>query len=183
MAKSGAMETVDPASVAKATEMKRELQRLVKSIVEDEECSMETFDKASKTIASLKDLKLKRSLSQKLDSVNVPEHFLCPISSELMKDPVILATGQVRIWEFESWGCFIFFCFWFSRLGFRVCFLVLNLCFPPPFFGFLEGLILDFVMRVSMRFLGFWWIWVFVVWIGFLVGENYDFDDESMLLW
>lgn len=181
MAKSGAMETVDPASVAKATEMKRELQRLVKSIVEDEECSMETFDKASKTIASLKDLKLKRSLSQKLDSVNVPEHFLCPISSELMKDPVILATGQVRIWEFESWGCFIFFCFWFSRLGFRVCFLVLNLCFPPLLV--LGGVDFGFCDESFDGVSGFWWIWVFVVWIGFLVGENYDFDDESMLLW
>lgn len=111
MAKSGAMETVDPASVAKATEMKRELQRLMKAIVEDDDCSIETFDKASKTISSLKDLKFKRSLSHKLDSVPIPEHFLCPISSELMKDPVILATGQVRVWKSASWGCFVSFSF------------------------------------------------------------------------
>ncbi|XP_077228023.1 U-box domain-containing protein 9-like [Tasmannia lanceolata] len=92
MAKSSSIESVDPSSVVKAMELKRELQRLMKVITEEEDCGIEIFDKASKTLIDLKDLKFKRSISQKFDSI--PEHFLCPISSELMKDPVILATGQ-----------------------------------------------------------------------------------------
>ena len=32
---------------------------------------------------------------QKPDSVAIPEDFLCPISLEIMRDPVIVATGQV----------------------------------------------------------------------------------------
>lgn len=34
--------------------------------------------------------------SKKLDSPVIPVDLLCPISLELMKDPVIVATGQVR---------------------------------------------------------------------------------------
>lgn len=33
--------------------------------------------------------------NQKLDSPVMPDDFLCPISLELMRDPVIVATGQV----------------------------------------------------------------------------------------
>lgn len=35
------------------------------------------------------------SLSRNLDNVTVPPHFRCPLSGNLMTDPVILATGQV----------------------------------------------------------------------------------------
>lgn len=34
--------------------------------------------------------------NKKLDSPVIPVDFLCPISLELMRDPVIVATGQVR---------------------------------------------------------------------------------------
>ncbi|XXG41454.1 hypothetical protein AAC387_Pa01g1905 [Persea americana] len=94
MTRSEAIEAVDPC--AKEMELKEELQRLVRGICGEGESRIEAFDLASKTLWALKDLKLKRSTSsRRRDSVvPVPEHFLCPISSELMKDPVVLATGQ-----------------------------------------------------------------------------------------
>lgn len=102
MTRSEAIEAVDPC--AKEMEMKEELQRLVRGICGEGESRIEAFDLASKTLSALKDLKLKRSTSsQRRDSVvPVPEHFLCPISSELMKDPVVLATGQVRLGDSVS---------------------------------------------------------------------------------
>ncbi|KAH1229879.1 U-box domain-containing protein 9 [Glycine max] len=39
------------------------------------------------------------SLSRNLDNVTVPPHFRCPLSGNLMTDPVILATGQ--IWSYQ----------------------------------------------------------------------------------
>lgn len=99
MTKSNEMEAVDPSS--KATELKEELQRIVRAIVEaDDSATIEIFDRGLKTLSALKELKLKRSTLQRLDSVLIPEHFVCPLSSELMKDPVILATGQVRLADF-----------------------------------------------------------------------------------
>lgn len=40
---------------------------------------------------------LKKSLTEdkKPETIGIPEDFLCPISLELMRDPVIVATGQV----------------------------------------------------------------------------------------
>jgi hypothetical protein len=32
---------------------------------------------------------------KKHDTLKIPDDFLCPISLELMRDPVIVATGQV----------------------------------------------------------------------------------------
>lgn len=95
MAKSGDMEAVDQAMAsAKATEVKKELQRLVSEIAEEDESRIETFDRAAQILSVLKDLKMKRATSQNLGSASVPEHFLCPISSQLMKDPVVLCNGQ-----------------------------------------------------------------------------------------
>ncbi|KAK2971411.1 hypothetical protein RJ640_025361 [Escallonia rubra] len=88
----------DPTAAAKAAEeLKRELARLVRAIVHDDEFSAETVDQASRTLCALKDLKAnRRSLSLRLSqsSVGLPEEFRCPISKELMRDPVIVATGQ-----------------------------------------------------------------------------------------
>lgn len=100
MAKTGVFET-DPAMVAKATELKKELQRLVRAIVdEDEYFSLGTIDRANQTLCALKDLKVRRSsLSLKLireedESLGFPQEFRCPLSKKLMRDPVIVATGQ-----------------------------------------------------------------------------------------
>ncbi|XP_014626677.1 U-box domain-containing protein 9 isoform X2 [Glycine max] len=100
MAKPGVLESDPGVMVKKAIELKRELQRLVKSIVDDEDCSTETIDQAKETLCVLKELKLRKrsSLSLKLQNKSVtssfPDEFKCPLSKELMRDPVILASGQ-----------------------------------------------------------------------------------------
>ncbi|KAL2941208.1 U-box domain-containing protein 9 [Bienertia sinuspersici] len=93
----------------KARELKKELQRLTMEIIEKEdedddsnECGngviLGTIDKTIQALTALKELKLKRKkkslTSSKFDELNVPDEFRCPISSQIMKDPVILSTGQ-----------------------------------------------------------------------------------------
>ncbi|KAK6940470.1 U-box domain [Dillenia turbinata] len=96
MAKPGILEVSDPSTVAKANELKKELQRLIIAIVEDDdEVLVQTIDRARETLLDLKNLKLKRSLSLKFgNSISCPDEFRCPLSKELMKDPVIVSTGQ-----------------------------------------------------------------------------------------
>lgn len=99
MAKTDVNDFSDPTVMAKVTELKKELQRLVKVIVDDDEdCSIESIDEAKEKLCALKELKQRRnqrSLSLKLlDSLTCPEEFRCPLSKELMRDPVMLATGQ-----------------------------------------------------------------------------------------
>lgn len=77
---------------AKATELKRELQRLVKAILSEDDINVDAIDKTRQTLLALKDLKLKRHSSFDLP---FPEEFRCPLSKQLMRDPVILNTGQV----------------------------------------------------------------------------------------
>ncbi|KAL3633251.1 hypothetical protein CASFOL_022778 [Castilleja foliolosa] len=98
MAKSDVFEGDPPA--AKAVELKKELQKLLKSIVDEDDVNLEAIDRA---LLSLKELKLKKTVSLKLrnhhchremDRVPVPEEFKCPLSKDLMRDPVIIATGQ-----------------------------------------------------------------------------------------
>ncbi|KAG7946497.1 hypothetical protein I3843_14G042200 [Carya illinoinensis] len=96
MAKTGVFES-DPSVMAKATELKKELQRLVREIVDAEDYSNETIDRAKEKLCALKELKLtgKRSPSLKLlETLACPDEFRCPLSKELMADPVIVATGQ-----------------------------------------------------------------------------------------
>ncbi|KAJ7973584.1 RING-type E3 ubiquitin transferase [Quillaja saponaria] len=94
MAKAGVLES-DGIVSTKALELKEKLQRLVKIIVDEDDYSVETTDEAIRTLSALKYLKPKKdSLSWKLDNLLVPEEFRCPISRELMRDPVVLATGQ-----------------------------------------------------------------------------------------
>ncbi|KAF7825862.1 U-box domain-containing protein 9 [Senna tora] len=105
MAKSGVVAESDP-TAARAARLKKELQRLVKSIVDDDDCSIQTIDQAKEALCVLKDLKLRKrsspspsstsSLSFKLhkSTSTCPEEFRCPLSKELMGDPVILASGQ-----------------------------------------------------------------------------------------
>ncbi|KAM1039109.1 hypothetical protein ACFX13_034430 [Malus domestica] len=91
------------AEKAKAVEIKKQLERLVKAIVDEDEYRVETADEAIRTLASLKDLKSQKSFSFKLAEggshgggvlAAVPKEFRCPISGELMADPVVLATGE-----------------------------------------------------------------------------------------
>ncbi|KAJ0971895.1 hypothetical protein J5N97_019854 [Dioscorea zingiberensis] len=106
------------AAARAAGELKRELRRLVLSITDDDDVRSGTFEEAAKLLTALREMKsngkgstiAKRSSSplspnkkeknrqlKRNDAgseVEVPEHFLCPISSEIMRDPVILASGQ-----------------------------------------------------------------------------------------
>lgn len=59
--------------------------------------------------------------NKKNDSPVIPEDFLCPISLELMRDPVIVATGQVRF------------------AGCRFHFALLSLFIDGPIFCFLPS--------------------------------------------
>ncbi|XP_022871143.1 U-box domain-containing protein 9-like [Olea europaea var. sylvestris] len=90
---------------AKATvEMKRELERMVNAIVEEEDYTVEATDHAMGILWALKDLKLKAVMKPQellgLDNFCFsavpppPPELRCPISGELMKDPVVLASGQ-----------------------------------------------------------------------------------------
>ncbi|KAF2284563.1 hypothetical protein GH714_027094 [Hevea brasiliensis] len=95
MAKTGVFDS-DPTAMAKATELKKELEKLIRTIVDDDDYLIETIDQAKDTLCALKELKMnKRSLSLKLrQTLSCPDEFKCPLSKELMRDPVILATGQ-----------------------------------------------------------------------------------------
>ncbi|XP_073014054.1 U-box domain-containing protein 9-like [Typha latifolia] len=99
MAKSEAGE-----AAACAAELRRELRRLVRVISDDAGAAAETYEEAAVALAALRDLKFGSSNGRrgssfskerrKEESVQIPVHFLCPISSEIMRDPVVLASGQ-----------------------------------------------------------------------------------------
>jgi hypothetical protein len=64
----------------------------------------EAFDEAAEALAKLRDAELgprkdnragDGGRNKRRTEAAVPEHFLCPISSEIMRDPVVLASGQV----------------------------------------------------------------------------------------
>lgn len=124
MAKTGVLD-VDPGVAAKATELKKEIQRLVKTIVEetdDELFSLQVIDQTQHMLCALKELKLRKSLSfnimphkedEKIESLgDIPQEFRCPLSKKLMCDPVIVSTGQVCMYIlfFLIWGASVF---WF----------------------------------------------------------------------
>ncbi|CAL9770756.1 unnamed protein product [Musa acuminata subsp. burmannicoides] len=97
-------------SAAAAGELKNELQRLVREIAEEDDGKIGTYEEAARVLAALKQVTFagsggsngtprsplanQRRTDERMDSASVPEHFRCPISSELMKDPVVLASGQ-----------------------------------------------------------------------------------------
>ena len=90
----------DPTVVTKAIELKKELQRLVDAIAaaDNENFNVEAIDRVAQKLRALKELELKRTVSVRVketSSLACPEEFRCPLSKELMRDPVIVATGQV----------------------------------------------------------------------------------------
>ncbi|XP_050382627.1 U-box domain-containing protein 9-like [Argentina anserina] len=89
MAKTGVLEETDKEA---AMEIKKQLGKLVRDIVEDEDYAVETAEEAMRALSSLKKLKMSESLS--FGVLDVPQEFRCPISGKLMTDPVVLATGQ-----------------------------------------------------------------------------------------
>nr|GEW26040.1 U-box domain-containing protein 9 isoform X1 [Tanacetum cinerariifolium] len=91
-------------------ELKKELQRLVSKIIDDSSSTSdvvndELIDKANHILQKLKQNSKKKSNdSKKFNEMNngsnesststCPQEFRCPISKEIMRDPVILSTGQ-----------------------------------------------------------------------------------------
>ncbi|CAI0549507.1 unnamed protein product [Linum tenue] len=95
MAKTGVFDS-DPISMVRAAELKKELQKLVNSIVDHEDYRTETIDQANDTLRALKELRApKQQENVSAAAPSCPEEFKCPLSKELMRDPVILCTGQV----------------------------------------------------------------------------------------
>ncbi|KAK8674354.1 hypothetical protein V6N13_112646 [Hibiscus sabdariffa] len=96
MAKTGVLSS-DPTVRARAVELKKELQRLVRNIVDDDDYSIHAVDRAKDALCALRELMLNRRSTATLklhETVSCPEEFKCPLSKELMRDPVILASGQ-----------------------------------------------------------------------------------------
>ncbi|KAG6751849.1 hypothetical protein POTOM_044059 [Populus tomentosa] len=92
MAEAGVLETM-PRTMTKETELKKELEKLVKTILVEEDYREEVTDEATRILSVLKELKFKKS-SKVVDNTVIPEEFICPISKKIMNDPVVLATGQ-----------------------------------------------------------------------------------------
>ncbi|TKY61321.1 U-box domain-containing protein 9 [Spatholobus suberectus] len=83
-----------------ASELKEKLRELVKAIVDSDDYTVQAADKAIATLSALKDLKCGNSV----DDFPLPPEFRCPISTQLMTDPVILSTGQTYDRPFiERW--------------------------------------------------------------------------------
>lgn len=109
MAKTG---VVSDGDANRVVELKKELRLLVKTILEEEDNNnsnnndfvsnsssssfVDTIDKTKELLSVLKEVKLKKTTSLRLDddSLSCPPEFRCPLSKQLMRDPVIISTGQ-----------------------------------------------------------------------------------------
>ncbi|VFQ69722.1 unnamed protein product [Cuscuta campestris] len=94
MAKTGAVDGCDPALTE--AELKKELQRAARVIISEDEVNVGAIDEALQALCSLRHLKTKhhRSSFAEPKAPSLPDEFRCPLSNELMKDPVIVASGQ-----------------------------------------------------------------------------------------
>ncbi|OAY82352.1 U-box domain-containing protein 9 [Ananas comosus] len=114
MAKSGAAAV---AAAVEDAELRRELRRLVRAIAEDNEVPVATYEEAARVLSALRELRFgaingdsngkerrKEEGEREVESLEIPKRFLCPISSELMRDPVVVASGQTYDRPFiEEW--------------------------------------------------------------------------------
>ncbi|KAH6821734.1 hypothetical protein C2S53_020321 [Perilla frutescens var. hirtella] len=83
-------------------ELKKELQRVMEGVVvddDDDDWDLGFTDNVIQTLYALKELKLKQSdrgfiKLKNLEFQEPPQEFRCPISGNLMKDPVVAASGQ-----------------------------------------------------------------------------------------
>ncbi|KAK4282959.1 hypothetical protein QN277_014270 [Acacia crassicarpa] len=96
MAKTGVSEN-DSTTLphAKALDLKHKLRGCVNIILDADDFPLARLDEAITTLSALKDLKCKStgSFPQEFHDLSIPPEFRCPISLELMSDPVILSTG------------------------------------------------------------------------------------------
>ncbi|XVE62658.1 hypothetical protein DITRI_Ditri06bG0136800 [Diplodiscus trichospermus] len=76
------------------TELKNELQKVMKMILEEDDYGIEITIEAIRILSCLARLKLKKPVGLGMDDTVLPEKFKCPISGEIMGDPVVLSSGQ-----------------------------------------------------------------------------------------
>ncbi|KAL9260947.1 U-box domain-containing protein [Drosera capensis] len=106
--------TVGGSVPSAAAELRRELKRLLKTILDEEEenCGIEVIDRAQEALAALRDIKANFSSSAAAAAgvgieggegggdkevevmASCPERFRCPLSKQVMRDPVVIASGQ-----------------------------------------------------------------------------------------
>lgn len=98
------------ASAEEAAALRRRLRRLVAAVAAGS-ADAEAFDGAAAALAKLRDAELGPRKDRAggggakggAEAAAVPEQFLCPISSEIMRDPVVLASGQVLATSAFPW--------------------------------------------------------------------------------
>ena len=100
MAKTGFFDS-DPTAIAKAKELKLEMKKLLSNIEEEDGLSVQTIDQLQEALSAFRQAttmrKMEKSSSLEMleTAVSFPDEFRCPLSNELMRDPVVLASGQV----------------------------------------------------------------------------------------
>ncbi|XP_021283192.1 U-box domain-containing protein 9-like [Herrania umbratica] len=87
------MAKTESAAVGEETELKKELGRVVKTILEEDDIGLKTIE-ATRILCNLAELKLKKPVGLGVDDMVMPEKFKCPLSGEIMGDPVVLASGE-----------------------------------------------------------------------------------------
>ncbi|GMI84619.1 ARABIDOPSIS THALIANA PLANT U-BOX 9, plant U-box 9 [Hibiscus trionum] len=75
-------------------ELKKELESVVKKMVEEDDYGVEKIVEAIRILTRLTESKLKNPAGLRLDDTTLSESFKCPISGKIMGDPVVLASGQ-----------------------------------------------------------------------------------------
>ncbi|EFH58782.1 hypothetical protein ARALYDRAFT_896898 [Arabidopsis lyrata subsp. lyrata] len=97
MAKTGVFDS-DPTAIAKAKELKREMKKLLIKIEDEDDFGVQTIDQLQEALSALREATMRKmaksSSLEMLETVSCPEEFRCPLSNELMRDPVVLASGQ-----------------------------------------------------------------------------------------
>lgn len=87
-----------------AAALRRRLRRSLAAVAAGG-ASGDAFDEATAALDALREAELGRGGrkrgaggegEEEAEALTVPAHFLCPISSRIMTDPVIVASGQVR---------------------------------------------------------------------------------------
>jgi hypothetical protein len=105
-----------PTQAEEAAALRRRLRRLVAAVAAGT-ANATDFDEAADALAALRGAELGPRKDNRagaaaaggrkasIETAAVPEQFLCPISSGIMRDPVVLASGQVILspWLTLGW--------------------------------------------------------------------------------
>ncbi|KAE8663058.1 Germin-like protein subfamily 1 member 18 [Hibiscus syriacus] len=90
----------------KEAELKKELESVMKMILEEVDYGIEKIIEAIRILTRLTESKLKKpaGLGLELDDTVLTDAFTCPLSGQIMADPVVLASGQTYDRPYiESW--------------------------------------------------------------------------------